>query len=106
LERTDRIHTLLDLLEKEPADLFLNYALGLEYVAQSDFIAAESQLKKVIALDENYIAAYYQLGKLFESQLKNPEAIGYYTTGLEKAKVKKDHKAINEFGEAIFMLED
>jgi Tfp pilus assembly protein PilF len=106
LERAGRIDMLLDLLKKEPNDLFMNYALGLEYVAESNALRAESQLKKVLELDENYIAAYYQLGKLFETQLKNTEAISAYKTGLEKARIKKDNKAINEFGEAIFMLEE
>lgn len=97
---------LLAMLEKEPEDIFINYALGLEYVAELDVQRGETQLKKVIKLKADYIAAYYQLGKLFESQLKNTEALLYYKSGLEKAKEQKNNKAINEFGEAIFMLED
>ena len=106
MERAGRIDMLLELLQKEPFDTFLNYVLGLEYIEQQDLQRAEIQLKKVVALDEDYIAVYYQLGKLFEGQLRNTEALSYYNTGLEKAKAKKDNKAINEFGEAIFMLED
>lgn len=97
---------LLRLLEHEPNDLFLNYALGLEYVAELNLADAERQLKHVLTLDINYIPAYYQLGKLFESQTKNTEAILFFKEGLEKAKDQKNNKAINEFGEAIFMLED
>lgn len=96
---------LLAMLEKEPDDLFLNYALGTEYVGELDVDQAEFQFKKVLQLDANYIAAYYQLGKLFESQLKNTQALEFYNLGLEKAKLAKNNKAINEFGEAIFMLE-
>jgi Tfp pilus assembly protein PilF len=106
LERSGRIKSLLNLLAQEPADLFLNYALGLEYVAENDLPAAELQLKKVLQLDETYIAAYYQLGKLFEAQLKNNDALSFYNIGLEKARIQKNNKAINEFGEAIFMLEE
>lgn len=97
---------LLAMLEKEPDDLFLNYALGTEYVGELDLGQAEFQFKKVLKLDPEYIAAYYQLGKLFESVLKNTEALEFYRLGLEKAKLGKNNKAINEFGEAIFMLED
>jgi hypothetical protein len=43
---------------------------------------------------------------LLELQSRSSEAIGYYKSGLEKAKQQKNNKAINEFGEAIFMLED
>jgi Tfp pilus assembly protein PilF len=101
-----RIDNLLEMLKTEAEDLFLNYALGIEYLTVSRFTESEHQFKKVIALDVNYIAAYYQLGKLFEAQSQNEQALDYYRAGLEKAKLKKDNKAINEFGEAIFMLED
>jgi Tfp pilus assembly protein PilF len=97
---------LLEMLVKEPSDLFLNYALGIEYLGELDLEQAEFQFKKVLDLDTNYIAAYYQLGKLFESQLKNTQALYFYNLGLEKAKAQKNNKAVNEFGEAIFMLED
>jgi len=67
---------------------------------------AESRFKIVLELDKNYIPAYYQLGQLFTSLLRVPEALKFYSTGLAKAKEQKNNKAINEFGEAIFMLED
>lgn len=107
MKRAGRIDTLLDLLVKEPNDIFLNYALGLEYASDPATLnEAEFQYKKVLQLDENYIAAYYQLGKLFESRNKNTEAVDYFKKGLEKAKLAKNNKAINEFGEAIFLLEE
>lgn len=106
MDQKGRMNSLLDMLKSEPDDLFLNYALGTEYTVISNFAEAEKQFKKVIGLDEGYIAAYYQLGKLFEAQSKTDDAISYYKAGLEKARVKKDNKAINEFGEAIFMLEE
>ncbi len=106
MDRLNRIDMLIAMLEKEPDDLFLNYALGTEYVGELDVEQAEFQFKKVLQLDASYIAAYYQLGKLFESVLKNKEALEYYNLGLEKAKIAKNNKAINEFGEAIFLLEE
>jgi tetratricopeptide (TPR) repeat protein len=94
------------LLEQEPNDLFLNYTLGLEHVAEHNLPEAEGLFKKVLGLDANYIAAYYQLGKLLESRKKNEEAILNYKKGLEKAKEQKNNKAASEFEEAIFLLED
>jgi len=102
-----RIKQITELLLSEPSDVFLNYALGLEYIVDShNYLLAETQFKKVLQLDENYIAVYYQLGKLFEARAKNTEALTFYKTGLEKARQQKNNKAINEFGEAIFMLGD
>lgn len=102
-----RIDQLIGMLEKEPNDLFLNYALGLEYCNDLQRAAdAESQFRIVLGIDPNYIPAYYQLGRLFAALLRTPEAIEFYKIGLEKAREQKNNKAINEFGEALFMLED
>lgn len=102
-----RIPQLLSLLGDEPEDVFLNYALGIEYMSHPEtHSGALSQFKKVLELDPEYLAVYYQLGKLCEDMGQNAEAIDYYRLGLEKAKTQKNNKAINEFGEALFMLED
>jgi Tfp pilus assembly protein PilF len=104
---TERIEKLFELLKTEPNDIFLNYALGIEYIANPEsYSLAEEQFKKVLLLNPEYIAVYYQLGKLFEAQAKNVEALEYYKIGLTKAREQKNNKAINEFGEAVFMLED
>ena len=94
------------MLAQEPEDLFLNYATGIEYAAELNLDAAETSFKKVLELNAGYIPAFYQLGKLCELRLNIPEALRHYRSGLEQAILKKDHKAVNEFGEAIFMLED
>jgi len=106
MDRLSRIDMLIELLRKEPQDLFLNYALGIEYVAELSVAEAENQFKKVLTLDPDYIPAFYQLGKLFESQLKNDEALNYFREGLSRATAQKNNKAVNEFNEAIFMLGD
>lgn len=105
MSQNGRLESLLELLKSDGNDLFLNYALGIEYTSIGNYMEAETQFKKVLALDENYIAGYYQMGKLLEVLDKNEAALGYFQIGLEKAKLKKDNKAVNEFGEAIFMLE-
>ncbi|MBI2723323.1 MAG: hypothetical protein HYX39_14205 [Bacteroidetes bacterium] len=106
MDRLGRIDMLRELLLKEPEDIFLNYALALEYVAELSLSDAEHQFKKVLEIDPAYVAAYYQMGKLYESQLKNEEALAQFKAGLAHAIQQKNNKAINEFNEAIFMLED
>lgn len=106
MERLARIEMLISMLGSEPRDLFTNYALGVEYAADARSAEAEAQFKKVLDLDPDYIAAYYQLGKLFEARENTATALDFYRLGLEKARLKKDNKAINEFGEAVFMLEE
>lgn len=106
MDRLSRLDMLIDLLSKEPNDVFLTYALGIEYLAELDLSDAEEYFKKTLALNADYIPAYYQLGKLYESQVKNAEALQFFKEGLTKAMSQKNSKAINEFNEAIFMLED
>lgn len=102
----NRLDTLLALLKDEPDDVFLNYAVGIEYAASGQTDLAAIQFTRVLQLDNNYIAAYYQLGQLYTTRQDTGKAIQYYRQGLEKALAKKDNKAINEFNEALFLLED
>ncbi len=60
-----RIENLMGMLEKEPDDLFLNYALGLEYANDLSKVAdAESQFKIVLSLDQNYIPRLLSIGSV------------------------------------------
>ncbi|HQQ94310.1 MAG TPA: tetratricopeptide repeat protein [Bacteroidia bacterium] len=103
----NRLEFLKKMLKEEPDDPFLNYALGLEYLKNShNTILAEIQFRKVTEHDPEYMAAFYQLGKLLQDQTKITEALHYYRLGLEIAEKKKEPKAIAEFLEAIFLLED
>jgi tetratricopeptide (TPR) repeat protein len=106
MDRLSRIDMLVELLKKEPNDIFLIYALGIEYVAELNLDEAETHFKRTLEINPDYVPSYYQLGKLFESQLKNEEALHYFRTGLEKAKEQKNNRSVNEFKEAIFMLEE
>ncbi len=95
------------MLVNEPDDLFLNFALGLEYLTNSESLhLAEQQFKLVLQHDANYLAAYYQLGKLLEASERKTQALEIFQQGLNIAKQQKNNKAVNEFSEAIFMLED
>ncbi len=106
MERINRIESLLSMLQTEPQDIFLNYSLALEYVANNSFVLAEQQFLKVLSIKEDYVPAFYHLGKLFEQLQKTEAALNCYTNGLEFAKQQKNNKAVNELSEAIFMLAD
>lgn len=106
MEPVKRIDALLSMLQAEPKDVFLNYSLALEYVAEKNFGLAEEQFLRVLNFQADYIPAFYQLGKLYEQQLQNQNALSIFKKGLELAKAQTNNKAINEFSEAIFMLED
>lgn len=106
MDRLSRMEMIRKLLDEEPADVFLNYALGVEYLAELDLAEAEACFKKVLTLKESYIPVYYQLGKLYEAKSEEKEALKYYTAGHKFAEEQNDRKAMGEFDEAIFMLGD
>ena len=106
MNTSERINSLLSLLEKEPRDSFLNYALALEYHKQGNSAPAIQLIEKVIAQDENYLGAYYQLGQLHEEAGNVAEALRVYQEGCRVAERQKNHKTLSELNQAIFLLED
>jgi Tfp pilus assembly protein PilF len=103
----ERLKKLLQMLSEEPRDVFLNYAVALEYLKDPNTIdKAEYQFLNVIDQDKNYLAAYYQLGKLYESKKDFVAAKTYFETGRLRSLEQKNTKSASEFGEALFMLED
>ena len=95
-----RFQKLLEMFELEPQDLFLQYALAMEYIGMQQLIEAQKLFKTIIATDEHYVAAYYQLGKLMEAT-DETEAIAIYEKGMSEAQLKGDRKTVNEFKSAI-----
>ncbi len=91
------------MLEEQPLDLFLQYALAMEYLGMNQQAEAERLFKAIISADEHYVAAYYQLGKLLETT-NETEAITLYEKGMSEAQLKGDRKTVNEFRSAIDAL--
>ena len=100
-----RKDTLIEMLEKEPHDLFLNYALAVEFVGENKLEEAEKQFLKTVKLDSEYLPCYYQLGQVAEKIKTEKEALEYYKLGLALAQKQNNQKAVNELNEAIWMLD-
>jgi tetratricopeptide (TPR) repeat protein len=106
MDRLSRKDMLLEMLEKEPNDIFLNYALAMEFIGNSDFTNADLQLQKTLTLNFNYLPCYYQLGQVKEKLNDTDNAIAFYKKGIELAQVQNNTKAKGELAEALWMLED
>ena len=105
MDRIPRIDMLLSLLELEPDDIFLNYALAIEFVGEKKLEDAEKQFLKTVKLNSEYLPCYYQLGQVAEKIKTEKEALEYYKTGLALAQKQNNQKAVNELSEAIWMLD-
>ncbi len=101
-----RIEQLKQMLQAEPNDLFLNYALALELVKQENFSEAISTFQFIIEKDKNYLAAYYQLGKAYEEISDTEKAKHAYTLGIAIAKEQKNTKTLSELNSALMNVGD
>lgn len=106
MEKLPRKELIFDMLEKEPDDVFLNYALAMEHLATSDYTDAEVQFKKVLEINPSYLPCFYQLGQVHEKLGNNEMALTYYIQGVKLAQSQNNKKALGELNEAIWMLED
>lgn len=101
-----RLEQLQQMLQQEPNDEFLQYAVCMEYMALQQFEKAAGGLWQIVESNANYLAAYYQLGKCLEAQNKVAEARRVYEDGVKIAKAQNNSKTLNELNEALFLLED
>ncbi len=103
---TSRLLQIQEMLKTEPNDLFLNYALALEYARLNDLKKAIELITNVLLLDQNYLGAYYQLGAYYEQTGQLQNAINTYKKGIIIAQQQKNIKTLGELNEALAILDD
>jgi Tfp pilus assembly protein PilF len=101
-----RKEILLDMLETDSQDVFLNYALAMEFLSEQNFPAAESQLQKTLRIEPDYLPCFYQLGQVNEKLNQDVLAIEFYNKGIELANKQGNKKALGELNEALWLLQD
>jgi tetratricopeptide (TPR) repeat protein len=104
--KPDRRNLLLEMLQEQPTDTFLNYALALEYKANQDLQAALEQLDKTILLDENYLPAFFQKGQILANLGRAEDALQTLYIARQLAHNQNNKKALGEITELILALED
>ncbi|MBK7850258.1 MAG: tetratricopeptide repeat protein [Bacteroidetes bacterium] len=97
----DRIELLKRYLQEDPDDSFTSYALSLEYIRLKDYQQAKSILVELNRKDPDYLAAYYQLGKVYESLQLTEEAVSVYEKGMLVARSQKNHHTFSELDTAL-----
>lgn len=97
----NRLETVLKLVESQPKDLFLNYAVAMEYLSLSDFDSAIVWLNKLKNIDPTYLPLYYQLAKAYEAVFNEKLAVSTYEEGIELALSQKEIKTASELRSAL-----
>jgi len=88
-------------VQKNPGDAFARYGLALECVNENDFGAAEMHFKRLIAAHADYVAAYYQFGRMLAAQNRANEAREILAEGLARAATAGDAHARDEMQAAL-----
>jgi tetratricopeptide (TPR) repeat protein len=96
-----RLEKLLEFIKEQPDDIFLKYALAMEYQGLNDIGKTKEYFEEVVKVDKNHVAAYYQLGKIFERLNDETSAISIYEKGMEAAKLKNDSRSMRELKTAL-----
>jgi tetratricopeptide (TPR) repeat protein len=101
----DRLKMIENMLSTNPKDSFLHYCAALEHEKNGDQVAAIKILRSIVKNDPDYLASYYQLGKLLEERGKTEEAIDAYKAGRSVARKRNDSKTMGELSEALMLLD-
>lgn len=102
---SNRIRQLLDFLKESPNDNFLRYALAQEYVKSGDKQTGYDYYIGLLNDVPEYVATYYHLGKLYESDDENAKALEIYTKGIAIATNIGDQHSLSELQSAKLELE-
>lgn len=89
------------LLAAEPDDVFLNFGLAMELAKEENKDSALQRLSRVIELDADYAAAYYQKGRLLLGRGDREEARAVLTAGVNAAQRLGDNHAEIEMRELL-----
>jgi tetratricopeptide (TPR) repeat protein len=105
MEKT-RMEKIQLMLDESPQDVFLQYAMAMELMALNRHLEASQYLEKILLLQYNHIASYYQLALIKWNMQLPQEAIRLATLGLQYAIEQGNLKTANEFRTLLQEMED
>ena len=101
----DRLASLLTMARDKPDDIFLIFALALEYKSTGNEAESRVYFERLVNEYPDYVATYYQYGKMEEETGHLKEAADLYNIGIEKAKAAGDLKTARGLQQAIDMMD-
>ena len=101
-----RLEQLAKMLQADGNDVFLNYALALEYVKADRHEEALAQFAHVTELDPKYVAAWSQRAELLVTLGRHAEARQVYADALKAAESASDKHAAQKIRDALALLGD
>ncbi len=102
MPRRDRIERML---EKEPADVFLNFSYAMELAKENETDRALAQFDRVISLDPSYTGAHYHKGNMLIGLGRQDEARVVLQDGVAACKQLGDDHAHREMVELLTSID-
>ena len=96
-----RLKLLQDWLEKTPNDPFLHFGIAMEYMSSESYSLALEKFELIAIRFPDYLANYYQLAKLYETNGNENKAIAVYEKVIELAQQLGDKKTAGELRSAL-----
>lgn len=100
-----RKETLIKMLDEDPKDSFLMYALGKEFEREGDDPEALIWFEKLIQLNPNYTGVYYHLASLHIRQQNINEARLVLNQGIEICTREQAHHDLTELKGLLMNLD-
>lgn len=91
-----RLESVRKMLQDEPDDVFLNFALAMEYLKAGQLEKALTQFACVRNLDPDHVPAYLQAGQALVTLGRKEEAKTMLTEGVAAAERKGDRHAADQ----------
>lgn len=101
-----RIQQLIEFLREDPNDAFSTYALSLEYLKLNRLELAATTLSELLEKQPDYLAGYYQYGKVLEALQQPSAAIQAYKKGIQVAQQQGNRHTLSELQGALLNLYD
>ena len=102
----DRLTDLLNLLDETEPELFILFALALEYRNKGENEKSLDYFLRLLAIDPFYLGAYYQLAGLYVDLGLIKEADKYYNLGIELAISKSDTHTLAKLKNAYIQFKE
>ncbi len=92
----NRIREIKNLIQEDPMDPFLYYALALEYLKNNQDNLANELFDELLTKFPDYLPAYYHAAHFYWKQQDLEKARSVFVKGLELAEEQGDIKTLNE----------
>ncbi len=96
-----KLEQIVEMLKAEPGDVFLQYALGMEYMKLGQPQHAIAAFEQLLRGHPDYVPAYFMAGRAAEQDGEPERAKDFYRQGIAAAKKTGDTHAAGEISAAL-----